>query len=272
MKALHPTVPINNLQRTAADRGAGAAVREAAVPDFLRAQAVPAPERPFVSVIIPALNEEESIGAVLAAIPRAWVNDVIVVDNGSADRTERIARQYGARVVSQPERGYGAACLAGIAALEPETEIVVFLDADFSDYPEDIGLLIRPLIEWGADLALGARTLDGASRAALTPQQRWGNWLATTLIRWRFGFRYTDLGPFRAIRREALESLGMRDRNYGWTVEMQIKALQAGLRIVEVPLRYRVRIGQSKISGTVKGTLLAGVKILYTIGKYALLK
>lgn len=227
-----------------------------------------------MSVIIPALNEEKSIGAVLAAIPPAWpgglVDEVIVVNNGSADRTETIARQYGARVVSQPERGYGAACLAGIAALKPETGIVVFLDADFSDYPEEIGLLIRPIVEWGADLALGTRMLDGASRAALTPQQRWGNWLATTLIRWRFGFRYTDLGPFRAIRREALDKLGMRDRNYGWTVEMQIKALQAGLRIVEVPMRYRARIGRSKISGTLKGTLLAGAKILYTISKYSL--
>ncbi len=245
-------------------------MREAAGLAVLRAQAVSASDRPVVSVIIPALNEEKSISAVLAAIPRAWVDEVIVVDNGSTDRTQAVARQHDARVVSQPERGYGAACLAGIAALKPETEIVVFLDADFSDYPEEIGLLIRPLVEWGADLALSTRTLDGASRAALTPQQRWGNWLAATLIRWRFGFRYTDLGPFRAIRRGALEKLEMQDRNYGWTVEMQIKALQAGLRVVEVPMRYRMRIGRSKISGTLKGTLLAGAKILYTIGKYAL--
>ncbi len=273
MKALHPTVTVNNLRWASADRGAGAAMIEAAESTVFRARAVPGPYSPFVSVIIPALNEEQSIGTVLTAIPRAWphalVDEVIVVDNGSVDRTEMVARQHGARVVSQPERGYGAACLAGIAALEARTGIVVFLDADFSDYPEDIGLLIRPLVECGADFALGARTLDDASRAALTPQQRWGNWLATTLICWRFGFRYTDLGPFRAIRRDALERLQMQDRNYGWTVEMQIKALQSGLRIVEVPMRYRVRIGRSKISGTLKGTLLAGAKILYTIGKYA---
>jgi glycosyltransferase involved in cell wall biosynthesis len=270
MKAFHPAATVNNLQQAAADCGDGLMMREAAGLAVLRAQAVSASDRPFVSVIIPALNEEKSIGAVLAAIPRAWIDEVIVVDNGSADRTEMIARQHGARVVSQPERGYGAACLAGIAALKAQTGVVVFLDADFSDHPEDIGLLIRPIVEWDADLALGTRMLDGASRAALTPPQRWGNRLATTLIRWRFGFRYTDLGPFRAIRREALDKLGMRDRNYGWTVEMQIKALQAGLRIVEVPMRYRVRIGRSKISGTLKGTLLAGAKILYTIGKYAL--
>ncbi len=271
---MYPTVTVNNLRRAAAESGDGLTQREAADLAATRARVEPAPFRPFVSVIIPALNEEKSIGAVLAAIPTVWpgalVDEVIVVDNGSADRTELIARQHGARVVSQPERGYGAACLAGVAALKPETGIVVFLDADFSDYPEEISLLIRPIVEWGADLALSTRMLDGASRAALTPQQRWGNWLATTLIRWRYGFRYTDLGPFRAIRREALDKLGMRDRNYGWTVEMQIKALQAGLRIVEVPMRYRVRIGRSKISGTVKGTLLAGAKILYTIGKYSL--
>ncbi|MGH9768151.1 MAG: glycosyltransferase family 2 protein [Blastocatellia bacterium] len=242
------------------------------MPAVLCARALLAPDRPFVSVIIPAFNEEKSIGAVLAAIPPVWVDEVIVVDNGSADQTEMIARQHGARVVSRPERGYGAACLAGIAALKPETGIIVFLDADFIDYPEEISLPIRPIVEWGADLALSTRMLDGASRAALMPQQRWGNWLATTLIRWRYGFRYTDLGPFRAIRREALDKSGMRDRNYGWTVEMQIKALQAGLRIVEVPMRYRVRIGRSKISGTLKGTLLAGAKILYTIGKYTFLR
>ena len=225
--------------------------------------------RPHVALIIPALNEENSIGHVLKAIPRGSVDAVIVVDNGSTDRTSHIARENGARVIAQPERGYGAACLAGIAVLPEETAIVVFLDADYSDYPEDIEALLKPLLDESADMVIGTRTREFAARAALAPQQRWGNWLATTLMRWRYGFRYTDLGPFRAIRRESLTKLGMTDRNFGWTVEMQIKAVRHGLRIAEVPVRYRIRIGRSKISGTVKGTILAGTKILYTIFKHS---
>lgn len=221
-----------------------------------------------VRVIIPALNEEKSIGAVLAALPAGAIAEVVVVDNNSTDATALVARQAGATVVHQPERGYGAACLAGIAAVAPHTDIVVFLDADFSDYPEDIHCLLAPILAGDADLVLSARMKDQVARRALTPQQRWGNWLAVTLLRWRFGFRYSDLGPFRAIRYAALKQLGMQDRNYGWTVEMQIRAVRQGLRIVEVPMRYRVRIGRSKISGTIKGTILAGAKILYTIGKH----
>jgi hypothetical protein len=159
--------------------------------------------------------------------------------------------------------------LAGIEALPEETAVVVFLDADYSDYPEDIEALLKPLLDESADMVIGTRTLERDSRAALAPQQRWGNWLATTLMRWRYGFRYTDLGPFRAIRRESLTKLGMTDRNFGWTVEMQIKAVRHGLRIAELPVRYRIRIGRSKISGTVKGTILAGTKILYTIFKHS---
>lgn len=227
-------------------------------------------KRPFVSVIIPAFNEEKSIAHVLRAIPAEWADEVIVVDNGSTDATARIARDYGAVVVAQPEKGYGAACLAGIAALLKDTEIVVFLDADYSDFPEEIDRLLAPILDDQADLVISTRTQNRATRAALTPQQRWGNRLATTLIRWRFGFRYTDLGPFRAIRRPALEKIGMTDRNFGWTVEMQISAIQHNLRIVEVPVSYRVRIGRSKISGTIKGTILAGAKILYTIFRYAI--
>ncbi|MGH9948446.1 MAG: glycosyltransferase family 2 protein [Pyrinomonadaceae bacterium] len=227
------------------------------------------PRLPHVSLIIPALNEEKSIGSVLNAIPRELVSEIIVVDNGSTDRTADIARHCGARVVSQPERGYGSACLAGIAEIAPDCEIVAFVDADFSDFPEDMEKLLKPLHAKQADMVIGTRTTSRESRSALTPQQRYGNWLATTLVRLFFGHRYTDLGPFRAIRRDALERLGMIDRDYGWTIEMQIKAARHGLRTTEVPVRYRVRIGRSKISGTVKGTILAGAKIIYTIFKYA---
>ena len=226
--------------------------------------------RPRVSVIIPALNEEKSIGSVLNAIPRQLVSEIIVVDNGSTDRTAEIARHCGARVVSQPERGYGAACLAGIAKISADCEIVAFVDADFSDFPEDLEKLLQPLHENTAEMVIGTRTTTSESRLALTPQQRYGNWLATTLVRAFFGHRYTDLGPFRAIRRDALERLRMIDRNYGWTIEMQIKAVRQNLLIAEIPVRYRIRIGRSKISGTVKGTILAGAKIIYTIFKYVL--
>lgn len=230
-----------------------------------------APSRPSVRAIIPALNEAASIQNVLAALPAEWVDEVLVVDNGSTDDTAEIAARAGATVVRQAERGYGAACLAGIAALDSTTEIVVFLDADFSDYPEDLALLLEPLLKDAADMVLSTRMQMPEARQALTPQQQWGNWLAVTLLRWRFGYRYSDLGPFRAIRYSALKQMGMQDRNYGWTVEMQIRAIRQGLRIVEVPMRYRVRIGRSKISGTIKGTILAGAKILYTIFRYGIL-
>ncbi len=225
--------------------------------------------RPNVVLIIPALNEEKSIGSVLNAVPRQLVSEVIVVDNGSTDRTADVARHCGARVVSQPDRGYGAACLAGIAEGADDCEIVAFVDADFSDFPEDLEKLLEPLFENKADMVVGTRTKTAESRMALTPQQRYGNLLATTLVRAFFGYPYSDLGPFRAVRRDELDRLGMTDRNYGWTIEMQIKAVRQKLRIAEVPVRYRIRIGRSKISGTVKGTILAGAKIIYTIFKYA---
>lgn len=224
---------------------------------------------PQIGVVIPALNEEKSIGRVLQAIPRQFADLVFVVDNGSSDRTASRAWANGAAVLREPHKGYGAACLAGIAALPREVDIVVFLDADYSDYPEEMQKLVMPILRDQADFVVGSRTVYPAARAALSPQQRWGNWLATSLIRLLFGHRYSDLGPFRAIRRNALNDLRMSDRDYGWTVEMQIKAIRAGLRIVEVPVQYRQRVGQSKISGTLKGTMRAGSKILYTVFRAA---
>lgn len=228
------------------------------------------PSRPRTSMIIPAFNEEEAIALVLRDIPAGSVDDIIVADNASTDATASVAAGLGARVVRESERGYGAACLAGIAALSPSTEIVVFMDGDYSDDAADLPALIEALVNGKADLAIGTRATLPQSRAALSPQQRWGNWLATRLIRLRWRHRYTDLGPFRAITRSALVAIHMTDRGFGWTVEMQIKALRAGLRVVEVPVRYRRRVvGKSKISGTVSGTVKAGAKILYVIGKYA---
>ncbi|MEW6747942.1 MAG: glycosyltransferase family 2 protein [Planctomycetota bacterium] len=217
-----------------------------------------------IAVIIPARDEEASVGRVLAAIPHELAADLIVVDNGSRDATAEVARRAGARVVHEERPGYGSACLAGIAALEP-CDIVVFLDADYSDYPEEMTRLVAPLLEGRADLVIGSRTLGKRESGALLPQARCGNWLACQLIRWLFGQRMTDLGPFRAIRRSSLQELDMADRTFGWTVEMQVKAVQHGLRVVEVPVSYRRRVGKSKITGTVWGTVRAGWKIVTTI-------
>jgi len=222
---------------------------------------------PRISVIIPALNEAASIGLVIGGVPFNLVSEIIVVDNGSTDGTAEIARQAGARIVHEPQRGYGAACLAGIASAS-NPEILIFLDGDYSDYPEEMGLLAEPIIHGKADFVIGSRMAGPDARRVLQPQAYWGNRLATLLVRLLYGFRFTDLGPFRAIRAESLRALGMCDRSFGWTIEMQIKAVQQGLRIQEVPLRYRSRIGQSKISGTLSGSIRAGFKILYTIGKY----
>ena len=221
-----------------------------------------------VAVVIPAQNEERAIGRVLAEIPE-WVDRVVVADNGSTDRTAIIARDAGAVVIHEAFAGYGAACLTGLSAVG-DAEIIVFIDGDYSDHPEEMQALVDPIANGTADMVIGSRVLGEREAGALTPQQRFGNWLATTLIRLIWRVSYTDLGPFRAIRADALRRLAMADRTYGWTVEMQIKAAIAALAVTEVPVRYRRRIGVSKISGTIKGTIKAGWKILSIIGRFAL--
>ncbi len=227
---------------------------------------------PKISVIIPALNEEESISQVLNDIPGEIVDEVIVVDNGSSDNTATVARGLEARVVLEPLKGYGAACLKGISMLNQDTDVVVFLDADYSDYPQDLHFVVEPILTGKAEMVIGSRMSGAREKGALLPQAIIGNKLAVFLIRLFWGFKYTDLGPFRAIKYRDLLALNMLDKNFGWTVEMQIKALKKGLRIVEVPVRYRKRIGKSKITGTFSGTVRAGVKIIYTIFKYGFIK
>ncbi|SMB81221.1 glycosyl transferase family 2 [Hymenobacter roseosalivarius DSM 11622] len=229
--------------------------------------------RARIGVLIPAYNEARSIKLVLAEIPAGLVQEVVVVDNASTDNTAAAARAGGATVVTENRPGYGSACLAGLAyyaaqAAGQAPEILVFLDGDHSDYPEQMPALLAPILRGEADMVIGSRALGQREKGALLPQQRFGNWLATRLLRLRYGGTHTDLGPFRAIRSEALRQLGMADTTYGWTVEMQVKAARQGLAVVEVPVSYRRRIGTSKVSGTVKGTLGAGYKILWTIFKY----
>ena len=219
------------------------------------------------TVIIPALNEEDSIAGVIGEIPD-WVDRIIVADNGSTDRTAERARGAGADVVAAPQRGYGSACLAGIAAAG-ETDILVFVDGDLADYPERMNTLVDPIGGGKAEFVIGSRVLGGAEAGSLTATQRFGNWLACRLIRLFWGVHHTDLGPFRAITREALDRLDMQDRDFGWTVEMQVKAAQQGMRVIEVPVPYRKRIGRSKISGTIRGTFAAGTKILWVIFRSA---
>jgi glycosyltransferase involved in cell wall biosynthesis len=219
------------------------------------------------ALVIPALDEELAIGPLLREVDRSLIQTIIVGDNGSRDATAEVARAGGAAVVPVEERGYGAACAGALTALPGDIDIVVFMDADGSDDPAEIARLLAPIERNEADLVIGARVT--VERGALTPQQRFGNWLATRLIHRIHGHRYTDLGPFRAIRRDLLDRIAMRDRRYGWTVEMQVRALQLHARVTEVPVRYRRRVGKSKISGTVTGVVKAGFWILYTIFKYS---
>ncbi len=226
-------------------------------------------ERPTTAVIIPVFNEEQSLPKVLADIPADLVDSVFVVDNGCTDRSPELALAAGAVVVKEPRRGYGSACLAGIAAAQT-FDVLIFLDGDYSDYPEDMRSLVNPVFSGAADMVIGSRMLHSESRRALLPQARFGNWLASVLMRLLFGIHCTDLGPFRVVRRDALMRLKMQDRDFGWTVEMQIRSRLGGLRVAELPVRYRERIGESKITGTLKGTMMASYKILKTIFAYRL--
>lgn len=225
----------------------------------------------IIDVIIPAFNEESAIANVINDIPKSLVREVIVCNNGSTDQTASRAKEAGATVVDEPRPGYGQACLQGMHHIENKVEkpdIVVFIDGDYSDYPQEMTDIVKPLLDGNADLVIGSRALGKRENGAMMPQQVFGNWLATTLIKLLFRHTYTDLGPFRGITYPALQLLQMQDTNYGWTVEMQVKAVQHKLRITEVPVNYKVRIGTSKVSGTIKGTIMAGYKILWTIAKY----
>jgi len=221
--------------------------------------------------VIPARDERLSLPLVLADLPRTLVRDVVVVDNGSKDGTGDEAASLGCVVVREPRRGYGSACLAGLAHLaarDDPPDLVAFLDADHSDHAEELPRLLAPFLSGRADLVVGSRALGTREPGALLPQQRFGNALATFLIRRLYGVNVTDLGPFRVIRWDALARLGMSDRDYGWTAEMQVKALKLGLQYAEVPVSYRRRTGRSKIAGTLRGTIGAGFKILTTVFRY----
>ena len=228
---------------------------------------------PIVDVIIPALNEARSLPLVLADLPRHRVREIVVVDNGSTDDTATVARELGATIVREPRRGYGRACLAGIALLARRPrppEVLVFLDADYSDHPDELESIVQPIAEGRAALVVGSRILGRREPGALLPQARFGNWLAACLIRGLYGLRVTDLGPFRAVRWETLLALDMSDLDFGWTAEMQVKAARRGVSYCEVPASYRRRVGVSKITGTLSGTVRAGWKILYMIFRHTL--
>lgn len=226
----------------------------------------------IIDVIIPAFNEEGCVGKVVSDLDRNLVRDVIVVNNNSTDKTREIAEKAGAIVIDEKKQGYGAACLKGIDYANRQKEkadIIAFLDADYSDHPEELSKVVDPIFNNEYDMVIGSRNMGKREKGSMTPQQIFGNWLATFLIRIIYKFQYTDLGPFRAIRFDALNRIGMVDQTYGWTVEMQVKAIKNNLKVIEVPVSYRKRgAGKSKVAGTLKGTILAGYKIITTIFKY----
>jgi len=225
-----------------------------------------------IKVIIPAYNEADSIAQVIHEIPES-VSEVIVVNNNSSDETAKNAKNAGATVLSEKKMGYGYACLCGMHYVGQQSkapDIIVFIDGDYSDYPEDLTKVVQPIIDQDIDFVIGARVKEKREQGSMTPQQIFGNWLATFLMRLLFGATFTDLGPFRAIKYDKLLTLEMEDKTYGWTVEMQLKALKKKLTYIEVPVRYKKRIGISKVSGTVKGSIFAGIKILGWIFKYSI--
>lgn len=231
------------------------------------------PSQQNILVIIPAFNEAEAIGKVVGDIPKGLVREVVVVNNSSTDATEENAKAAGATVLRENRKGYGFACLKGIDYAKSKQgadrpDIIVFMDGDYSDHPEQMWDVVRPIIEEDYDMVIGSRAVGAREKGSMQPQQIFGNWLATTLIRLFYRTKYTDLGPFRAIKFDKLIEIGMKDTTYGWTVEMQLKAAKKKFKITEVPVDYRKRIGVSKVTGTVKGTFMAGYKIIYTIFRY----
>ncbi|MBF2709604.1 glycosyltransferase family 2 protein [Flavobacterium soyangense] len=228
----------------------------------------------IIKVIIPAYNEEKAIGNVIKEIPK-FVNEIIVINNNSTDNTAKEAKKAGATVLSESKKGYGYACLKGleyIAKHESKPDIIVFLDGDYSDYPEELSKIIAPIVGGKVNFVVGARVANLREKGSMTPQQIFGNWLATFLMKLLFNAKFTDLGPFRAIRYSTLLDLDMQDKTYGWTVEMQLKVLKKNIPYTEIPVHYKNRIGVSKVSGTIKGTVMAGIKIISWIIKYTFKK
>ncbi|PWH85004.1 glycosyltransferase family 2 protein [Brumimicrobium oceani] len=226
-----------------------------------------------VFVVIPAFNEEQSIGKVIEAIPLVPRKNVIVVNNNSTDNTQKVVESLGATALFEARKGYGWACLKGCALVEElKGETIVFLDGDYSDYPEQLPEIVAPIYHKNMDLVIGSRALGNREKGSMTLPQHFGNWLASKLLKIFYGVNYTDLGPFRAMRFESYKKLGMSDKTYGWTIEMQIKAAQKKMKYCEVPVNYKARIGVSKVSGTIKGAVMAGIKIIFAIFKYKFTK